>query len=90
MPHADSTKCPKLDKVINCWLLKEAKTAYAEAAKLQTLLLDGVGSLSFILEEPKKGSLQKKQQLGLSRQHLCFWAIPQPINTKKRRRPSLK
>ena len=53
----EDTKCPKLDRVIKQNLTKEVKDADSNAARLQTLNLDAVAPMVFILEEAQKGTL---------------------------------
>ena len=56
-PNVEDTKCPKLDRVIKQNLTKDARDADSNAARLQTLNLDAVAPLVFILEEAQKGTL---------------------------------
>ena len=56
-PNVEDTKCPKLDQVIKQNLTKDVRDANSNAARLQTLNLDAVAPLVFILEEAQKGSL---------------------------------
>ena len=53
----EDTKCPKLDWVIKQNLTKEVKNADSNAARLQTLNLDAVPPMVFILEKAQKGTL---------------------------------
>ena len=50
-PNVEDTKCSKLDRVIKQNLTKEAKDADSNAARLQSLNLDPVAPMVFILEE---------------------------------------
>ena len=54
IPKVDATKCPKLDRVMKYITTKDSN---GTAAKLQTLMLDAVAPLTFILEEAQKGTL---------------------------------
>ena len=56
-PNVEDTKCQKLDWVIKLNLTKDVKDADSNAARLQTLNLDAVAPLVFILEETQKGTL---------------------------------
>ena len=49
-PNVEDTKCPKLDRVIKQNLTKDVKDADSNAARLQTLNLDAVAPMVFILE----------------------------------------
>ena len=50
-PSVEDTKCPKLDRVIKQNLTKNVKDADSNAARLQTLKLNAVAPMVFILEE---------------------------------------
>ena len=56
-PNVEDTKCPKLDRVTKQNLTKDVRDANSNAARLQTLNLDAVAPLVFILEEAQKGTL---------------------------------
>ena len=49
-PNVEDTKCPKLDRVIKQNMTKKVKNADSNAATLQTLNLDAVPPMIFILE----------------------------------------
>ena len=52
VPNVDSTKCPKLDPVVK-ELGSQTKSADSELARIQTLMLDAVGPLADLLEQPE-------------------------------------
>ena len=52
MPSSRFTKCPKLDTTLKSKLPKQSKDADRLMAKAQALLLDAVGPLAHILEQP--------------------------------------
>jgi len=59
-PVIEDTRCPKLDRVVKQNLTKDVKDTDANASKLQTLTLDAVAPLVYILEEAQRGTLTAK------------------------------
>ena len=51
VPDVDNTKCPKLDPVVKAEVGSQTKSADAELARIQTLVLDAVGPLATVLED---------------------------------------
>jgi hypothetical protein len=51
VPDVDNTKCPKLDPVVKAEVRGQTKSADAELARIQTLVLDAVGPLATVLED---------------------------------------
>ena len=90
VPRVESMKCPKLDKVVKGQLPKEAKVADGEAAKLQTLILDAVGPLAYILEEAQKGSLMVESAVKAAKTALRFLGYASAHVAQNRRRKVLK
>ena len=54
-PNVEDTKHPKLDRVIKQNLAKDVKDTNSNVGRLQTLNLDAIAPLVFVLEEAQKG-----------------------------------
>ena len=52
-PECGHTKCPKLDPVVKAALRSQTKSADGDLARIQTLVLDTVGPLADLLEQPE-------------------------------------
>ena len=60
-PNVETTRCPKLDLVAKQLMQRDKKQADASMVKIQTLVLDAVAPLVYIMEEVTRGSLSDEQ-----------------------------
>ena len=87
VPKVDATKCPKVDHVVKGSVLKDADTTLA---KMQTLVLDAVAPLVYILESAKNGKLINDTSEKASKLALRLLANASAHITKGRRKSALK
>ena len=86
----EDTKCPKLDWVIKQNPTKDVKDADSNAARLQTLNLDTVAPLVFILEETQKGTLTSQSAGEMAKAALMFLGNASTQTAKERRKKVTK
>ena len=89
-PNVEDAKCPKLDRVIKQNLTKEVKDADSNAARLQTLNLDAVAPMVFILEEAQKGTLTPQSAAEAAKAALMLLGNASAQMAKERRKKITK